>query len=68
MDAIDYKLWIGKKVKKKSGRDFKSTLRRNTVQNVIYLVLSQRKQRSVPCFVFEEDDTFVACSSCELVE
>lgn len=65
---IDYKSWIGKKVKKISGKDFKSKLKQNTVRDIgLHLILSQKKGYPVPCFVFEEDDTYVACSSCELV-
>ena len=74
MDGINqqnhnYRFWIGKKVKKSSGRIFKSSLKVNTVRDIgIHLILSQKKGRPIPCFVFEEDDSYVGCSACELVD
>lgn len=64
---IDYKSWIGKKVVKKSGKKFKSKSKVNTVREIgLHLILSQKKQKPVWAFAFEEDDSYVSCESCEL--
>lgn len=56
-----HEVWIGKKVRKKSGRPFKSGRKRNTVASVIDPILHK------PAFTFVEDDSFVAKKSCMLV-
>ena len=64
----DYKEWIGKKVKKISNKPFKSSLKVNTVRDIgLHLELCRVKGYPVHCFVFEEDNSYVACGSCELV-
>ena len=53
---------IGKKVRKKSDRPFKSTFKKNTVKGVI-----PHPKLEVECFTFEEDDSFVEVRRCELI-
>lgn len=63
----DYASYVGKRVQKtRPGREpkpFKSGLKVNTVRGVIEHPILQ-----VPAFVFEEDDSYVACRACELAE
>lgn len=54
---------IGKKVRKKSGKPFKSKLKVNTVKAVIVHPYLGRD-----AFVFEEDDSYVTAELCELAE
>lgn len=65
---IDHKsFWIGRKVVKKSGKKFKSKLIANTVRDIgLHAELCRIKGYPVYCFVFEEDDSYVACDTCEL--
>jgi hypothetical protein len=61
----NYKLWIGAKVTKVSKatpKPFKSTLRINTVKDVI-----DHPIRHEPAFTFEEDDSYVSCVQCKRV-
>lgn len=68
MPEINYVEWIGKKVRKTSGKPFKSKLKENTVKDIgLHEILSQKKGYQVFCFVFEEDNSYVSCSSCQLV-
>jgi hypothetical protein len=69
MKNTDYRSWVGKKVSKKSGKPFKSKEKTNTVKDIgLHLILSQKKQEPVPCFIFEEDDSYVDCRSCKLAD
>lgn len=53
---------IGKSVKKKTNKPFKSQSRINKIKDVI---LHPRLQ--VPAYTFEEDDSYVECTICELI-
>lgn len=53
---------VGKKVRKKSGKPFKSTYKVNTVKGVIAHPILGRE-----AYVFEEDDSYVSAELCELV-
>jgi hypothetical protein len=59
----DYSHLIGKKVKKVSGKPFKSSLKINTVAFICFKPQLQRQ-----CFCFHEDDSFVECFRCEEVK
>lgn len=64
---MDYSEWIGMKVAKIAGRQnrpkpFKSGKKVNTVKGVI-----EHPIIGGPAFTFEEDDSFVRCSICEVV-
>ncbi len=55
--------WVGRKVRKPSGKKFKSGLSVNTVKSVVdHPVLSH-----LPAFTFHEDDSVVEARRCELV-
>lgn len=58
----DYRAWIGRRVKKKSGLPFKSTLKVNTVEDIC----EHPHLPGKPAFLFKEDESFVRCSVCEL--
>lgn len=68
---INYNNWIGKKVWKKgqiknqehNPKPFKSGLKINTVKGII-----NHPYLNVPAFTFEEDDSYVACATCLLVD
>ena len=64
---MDYRSFIGRRVQKTRGnrepKPFKSGFKINTVRDVI-----QHPILMVPAFVFEEDDSFVVCKKCVLVE
>jgi len=66
---IDYSEYIGRRVSKvraRLGREpkpFKSGQKVNTVRGVI-----EHPILRVPAFVFEEDDSYVACKACCVVE
>ncbi len=51
---------IGEKVKKTSGRPFKSGFKMNTVNGVI-----NHPKLNIPCFTFEEDNSYVEVRRCE---
>jgi hypothetical protein len=53
---------IGKKVRKDK-KPFKSTFKVNTVKGVV-----DHPILHVPCFTFEEDDSYVECRRCIAVE
>lgn len=53
---------IGKSVKKKTNKPFKSQSRINKIKDVI---LHPRLQ--VPAYTFEEDDSYVECSICVII-
>lgn len=53
--------YIGRKVKKLSGKPFKSTLKVNTVKD---LIINSHTQKIA--FTFVEDDSIVECFRCEL--
>ena len=55
---------IGKRVKKFSGNPFKSSLKVNTVTEVII----NEELGGVACYKFAEDDTWVECFRCVAVE
>ncbi len=65
----DYASYVGKRVQKtrpgpgREPKPFKSGLKVNTVRGVI-----EHPMLQVPAFVFEEDDSYVACRTCKLVE
>lgn len=59
-----YILNIGKKVhKQKSGKPFKSGRKINTVKGII-----DHPILHVPAYTFYEDESFVECRRCEVVE
>lgn len=58
----DYKKNIGKKVYKEK-KPFKSGLRVNTVKDVII-----HPQLKIPAYTFIEDDSYVECRRCEVIE
>lgn len=61
---MDYTENIGKKVSKAvSKRKFKSGLHINTVKNVI-----NHPILNIPAYTFEEDDSYVECRRCEVIE
>ena len=69
---VDYSKNIGKKVTKKrenkSGeprqpKPFKSGLQTNTIKGVI-----EHPQLNIPAYTFEEDDSYVECRRCYLVD
>lgn len=51
--------FVGKKVRKISGKPFKSTLRWNTVKAIV-----EHPVTKVPSFLLEEDDTIVEATKC----
>ena len=65
----DYTAYIGRRVSKVRARPerepkpFKSGQKVNTVRGVI-----EHPILRVPAFVFEEDDSYVACKACCVVE
>jgi len=68
----EYRKNIGKKVCKKqinpksklyTPRPFKSTLRYNTVKDVIIHPIL-----NVPAYTFVEDDSYVECRRCQIIE
>lgn len=54
---------IGKRVKKSSNRPFKSTFWMNTVKSVI-----NHPTLNIPAYTFFEDESYVECRRCEVVE
>lgn len=58
-----YENFLGQRVKKKSGRPFKSSLKINTATALCCDLIVKRL-----CFVFEEDDSYVECFRCTLTE
>jgi hypothetical protein len=69
-EGIDYTTWIGKLVSKRncSGegsqpKPFKSGSKVNTVAGII-----EHPQQNCPAFTFFEDDSYVACHSCFLID
>ncbi len=62
-----YKQYIGFKIRKKTNtanstsNPFKSTFKINTVKNVI-----QHPKLNIPAFIFDEDDSYVACHGCRI--
>lgn len=65
---MNYEEWVGKKVIKTSGKPFKSKSKINTVSALmIHTILFEKTGEIIPCFTFEEDDSYVDCRSCELV-
>lgn len=54
---------IGMKVKKGSGKPFKSRLTENTVSGIMTHPLLL-----IPCFTFLEDDSYVEVRRCEIVK
>lgn len=74
MEATDYNVLsenIGKKVKKKSinnddsyqPKPFKSGLKVNTVKGII-----EHPILFIPAYIFEEDESYVECRRCKVVE
>ena len=53
--------FIGRKVKKKTGKPFKSTFKVNTVKDLVINPYTQKI-----AFTFMEDDSNVECFRCEL--
>lgn len=61
---MEYSDYIGKQVHKaKSGKPFKSGEKINTVSGII-----NHPQLNIPAFTFVEDDSYVECRKCVLVE
>lgn len=60
---IDYKLWIGKVVWKKTRKPFKSGLQKATVKGV---TVNPQSPKNKLAFTFIEDDSIVDCEVCEL--
>lgn len=54
---------IGDKVRKKSGKPFKSTFKINTVKSITINPVTNKE-----AFSFEEDDSIVNTEICELVK
>jgi hypothetical protein len=59
---VDYSQWVGKRVRQKSGKPFKSAAVVGTVKEVLI-----HPQTNRPAFFFVEDDSYVESRSCELV-
>lgn len=64
----EYENWIGKQVTKtqsmgKAPKPFKSGLKVNTVKGII----EHPNLPGKPAFTFVEDESYVRCSTCELV-
>jgi len=55
---------IGKRVKKKSNKAFKSGEKINTVTGIII----NKELGNVACYTFAEDETWVECFRCVLAE
>jgi hypothetical protein len=53
----------GDRVRKKSGKPFKSTFKVNTVRGIVVNVHTNK-----PAFTFVEDDSVVDCDKCVLSE
>ena len=66
--AIFYHPYIGKKVRKVSNRPFKSRFKTNTVKGIIGITIPSHSESELLCFVFEEDESFVECRRCILIE
>lgn len=64
VDVEKYKKMIGKFVRKKSGKSFKSGLKQNLVKGV---TRSDYNVHDVAYYFFE-DDSFVECRSCEIAQ
>jgi hypothetical protein len=60
---MEYAEYVGRQVhKRRSGKPFKSGNKVNTVAGVI-----THPQLNIPAFTFEEDDSYVECRKCELI-
>ena len=57
-----YKENIGKRVKKKSDRPFKSTFYINTIKDVV-----NHPILNIPAYTFNEDISYVECRRCEVI-
>lgn len=57
---------IGTKVKKISGKPFKSTFKINTVKDIVDSPFKIDKNTGKPVlsYMFEEDESFVCCNRC----
>lgn len=55
---------IGKRVKKKSGKPFKSGEKVNTVTGIVVV----KELGDVACYTFVEDEAWVECFRCALAE
>jgi hypothetical protein len=55
---------IGQKVVKKSLKPFKSMLRKNTIKGII----PHPMRPGNFAYVFEEDDSYVSCELCEILQ
>lgn len=60
---LDYSSFVGQRVKKTSGKPFKSGLSLNTVKGVV----ENGGFGETPAFTFEEDDSLVECRRCIVV-
>ena len=63
IEPIFYHPYIGKKVRKVSNRPFKSRFKTNTVKGIMI-----HPELEILCFVFEEDESFVECRRCNLMD
>ena len=62
---MNYEAWIGRRVQKRGrGKPFKSTFKINTVKGIV----DHPYRPGRPAFLFFEDDSFVSCETCELVQ
>lgn len=68
-----WQTWVGCRVRKNSGKPFKSGKKINTIKSceIPFRLESPRgryfKEEQLIAFYFEEDDSFVECHICELV-
>ena len=68
LDMASLKEFIGKRVTKIHAKDcnpkpFKSTFQTNVIKDVV----DHHPELHIPAFTFVEDDSYVACKSCLLV-
>lgn len=64
MNTQNFEAYIGKQVsKQKSGKPFKSGNKINTVKGII-----NHPQLNISAFTFLEDDSYVECRKCCIVE
>lgn len=67
-----YETLFGKKVRKKSGKPFKSGRKENTISGTCLMDVPCKKTpsgfRTNVCFTFEEDDSAVSIEMCEIIE
>lgn len=70
MEAEEAKSNIGRKVRKLSGKPFKSHLWTNTVKGIDYMEVPSKDKKSTIqrlCYTFVEDDSMVSAEICEVI-